>query len=89
MTFDTGVSNNLIASETFAFVFNFSAPTTTKGQRHYCQIWAVNIAGRSLYPTNVSEQAIDMQVQILEKFPKGQLYKDCIDFIVQSVPVDV
>ena len=84
MTFDTGVSNNLLASELLAFVWNFSAPTTTKGQRHHCQIWAVNIAGRSLYPTNVSEQAIDMQVQILEKFPKGQLYKDCIDSAVST-----
>lgn len=58
--FATGVSANLIASEPFAFLFNFSAPTTTKGLRHYFRIWSWNEAGRSPYGTIVSEQAIDV-----------------------------
>jgi len=60
LTFTSGVSANLIASDPFAFILNFSTPISTKGQRHHFRVWAVNAAGRSLYPTNVSEQAIDV-----------------------------
>jgi hypothetical protein len=59
-SFQTGVSANLIASQPFAFLFNFTAPIVTKGLRHYFRVWSVNEAGRSLYPTNISEQAIDV-----------------------------
>ena len=59
-SFSTAVSANLIATAPLVFFFNFSASTVTKGQRHYFRIWAVNEAGRSLYPSNVSEQAIDV-----------------------------
>ena len=59
-TFSTAVSANLIASQPFAFIYNFSSPIATKGQRHFFRVWSVNEAGRSLYPTNASEQAIDV-----------------------------
>ena len=59
-TFTTGLSSNLIASESLPFAYNFSAPTATKGSRHFFRIWAVNEAGRSLTPTLASEEAVDV-----------------------------
>ena len=57
--FATGVSSNLLPTN-FSTSLTFSAPDNTKGQRHYFRIWAVNQAGRSLVPTVVSEEAIDV-----------------------------
>jgi hypothetical protein len=43
---DVTFSSASLIHSGLGFNWNFTAPTNTKGQRHYFRIWAVNAAGR-------------------------------------------